>query len=190
MLELRRQAVHLIIFSLCAFPVIYLPLRTSTAIFASLLAISLSGGLILKYNLERFLPKNLRLVTILSQKAERKDGRLPFYGSTIGLVGILGALLVSGSKAFIPILILAWGDSASTVVGVYLGKTKLLAGRSLEGSVGFFLAALIPLFISTSLSDGKIIAIAFGATLTEIFSPVDDNLSIPIVSSLLLQLLA
>ncbi|MFH0961353.1 MAG: hypothetical protein V1820_01570 [archaeon] len=192
MLEIRRQAVHLILFSICAFPVIYFPLNVSIAIFSLLLSVSLSGGLILKYDLERFLPKKLRIVEVLSRKAERKEdaGKLPFYGSTIGLVGILAALLISGSKAFIPILILAWGDSTSTVVGIHLGKTNLFSGRSLEGSVGFFFAALIPLFISTSLSDGKIVLIALAATLTEIFSPVNDNLSIPIVTSLLLRLLA
>lgn len=194
MLEIRRQAIHLVLFGLCAFFVIYLPLSVTIPLVSFFLAVSILAGSILKFRLEeRFLPEKLRIVSRLfktTDKARSSAKKFPFYGSIIGLAGILASLLIVGSRAYIPILVLAWGDSASTLVGIYLGKTRLIKGRSLEGAIGFFLAACIPLFLATPLSDSKVILIALVGTLTEIFSPVDDNLSIPIATSLFLRFFA
>jgi phytol kinase len=195
MLEIRRQAVHLILFSLFAFLILYLPFWLSFAIAAGALAICALGAAAVVFKLERVFPKNLRLISYVAKAAERSGEkavykRIPFYGSIIGLIGIVASMLIVGTRAYIPILVLAWGDSASTVVGVYFGKHRLIQGRSLEGALGFFVAAVIPLFVLTSLSDGKVLFLAASATLVEIFSPVDDNLTIPIVVSALMKFLA
>ncbi len=194
MQEVRRQAIHLIAFSLCALMVFYLPLQLVIFAVSFCLACAIIGGLAVKFGLEeRIFPKGFRPISSIyyrSDKGRASAKKFPFYGAIIGLAGILASLLIVGSRAYIPILILAWGDSASTLVGIYFGRTKLIAGRSLEGAIGFFLVSLIPLFIATPLSEGKIFFLALAATLTEILSPIDDNLTIPIVSSFLIKLLA
>lgn len=193
MIEIRRQANHLLLFSLFAVAVIYLPLAVSIGITVFCLAGILALGAVAVFRIERKLGLPMRPIESVYLRTDRgrpgNQAKFPFYGTVLGLTGLLASMLIAGQLSYIPILILGWGDSASTIVGLYLGKHKLRKGRSVEGSIGFFLASLIPLFVLTTLPEGKIVFLCLAATLTEIFTPVDDNLSIPIVSALLLKLM-
>ena len=82
------------------------------------------------------------------------------------------------------ILMLIIGDSASTIVGRRFGRHKLPFKdlKSVEGSIAFFVVGflsaltLLPLFPS-------LIGALVGA-LTEAYSPIDDNIPVPIISAL------
>ncbi len=192
MLELRRQAFHLVSFSLFAVLLLYLPLHISAAVLAILLAglVFVSAAIVSGLE-EKILPPSLRIAKYIKKVADRdKDKQFPFYGAILGMVGIGLSVVFLGSRAYIPILVLGWGDSASTVVGVYFGRHKLLAGRSLEGAIGFFLASLVPLFLATSLSPWVAVFTALVGTVTEILSPIDDNVTIPLAVSVVLRFLA
>ena len=88
------------------------------------------------------------------------------------------------------IAVLGIADPAAAIVGRRFGKTKLVNGRSLEGSLTFFvvgtLAALaagllhLPLWTALAAALG---ASALGAV-TELYSrKIDDNFSIPLASA-------
>ena len=102
------------------------------------------------------------------------------------------------------ILPMAYGNGAASLVGEKYGKRryKLVADKSLEGSIAMFLASFFSLTISllffSSLYSfsvlGKIfpaLAAATVATLVESFTPLGfDNLTVPIFSALVFLLLS
>jgi phytol kinase len=84
------------------------------------------------------------------------------------------------------------------MIGKHFGKTRLINGKSLEGSLTMFVVSLIVLFMVTllgqpSLMNTSIVLIPFIAlliTLTELITPYGlDNLSIPVVTTLLFFLM-
>ena len=102
------------------------------------------------------------------------------------------------------ILPMAYGDSAASLVGERYGKTKykLIASRSLEGSIAMFLASFLSVvaslaFFSTLYSLLSLdwivaaFAVATVTTVTEALSPKgSDNLTVPAVGALMLLMLA
>jgi phytol kinase len=99
---------------------------------------------------------------------------------------------------------MTWGDALAAVVGQRIGQRRYsVAGstRSLEGSVGMFLvswaatlAALVllapgPLDFAATM--GAAATTALGAVLVEAFSPWGiDNLTVPVISAVVLVLMA
>ena len=82
------------------------------------------------------------------------------------------------------ILMLLLGDSASTIVGTRYGKHKLPFNglKSFEGSLAFFLVSILSVLTLLPLLPALIGALV--GTITEAYSPIDDNIPIPIVSAL------
>jgi dolichol kinase len=93
----------------------------------------------------------------------------------------------------VALAVLGAADPAAALVGRRFGRTKLVNGRSLEGSLAFTLvgtlAALSVLLIwHTDLSTRTIAAVAIGsalpAALAELLSRrIDDNLSVPLAAA-------
>ena len=75
-------------------------------------------------------------------------------------------------------------DGVATLAGMRFGRTRIYNGKSLEGTgAGIFVTFLVLLpFIS--VQGALIVAVIAG--IIEMFSPVDDNLVIPISICLLL----
>lgn len=100
------------------------------------------------------------------------------------------ALTSSALPCLLAVLVLAVGDPAAGLVGRRWGRTRLIAGRSLEGSLAFVavssvcvLAALA--LVYPHLAMGTRVALALGCgvvgSIVELTSRrVDDNLSIPL----------
>ena len=84
---------------------------------------------------------------------------------------------------------LVFGDAAAALVGIQFGKHRIFHGKSLEGSLAFFLVSLaVGLFFFSPL---PALVGAFLATLVELIPlPYNDNLWIPLVSALLLTFVA
>ena len=90
----------------------------------------------------------------------------------------------------IAVVVLAFGDPAAAVIGRRFGKTKLVNGRSLEGTLAFVGFGVLAAFGMMTLWYGTLplthrLLIAFTAVLpaalAELFSRrIDDNLSIPL----------
>jgi glycerol-3-phosphate acyltransferase PlsY len=89
---------------------------------------------------------------------------------------------------------LAFGDASATAVGERRGRTKLWGGKkSLEGTLAFFIASAVAGGVSSryySLPLTVIIAGAASAAIVEILPlKVNDNLTIPLLSGAVMQLI-
>ncbi|EKF86856.1 diacylglycerol/polyprenol kinase family protein [Methanobacterium formicicum] len=116
--------------------------------------------------------------------AKRDEDERGFVYFFIGIIITLYIFQFNMAIANAAILILLFGDSASTLIGRRFGRIKLpfQSHKTLEGSltflgVGFLVSLtqlpLIPAFIG-----------ALAGTLTEAYSPIDDNVPIPLISAL------
>ncbi len=113
----------------------------------------------------------------------REEEGPTFMGSTYFIFStILTILLFPKSIAITSILILILSDTAAALVGKGVGRIRIL-GKTLEGSIAFFLTSLFIVWIYPNLNRFSGSLAALGATLIEIL-PVrlNDNLSIPLVA--------
>jgi dolichol kinase len=123
------------------------------------------------------------LSTILS-KCKRSDDERGFLYFFIGIIATLYIFSFNIAIANSAILMLLLGDSASTLVGRKFGRHKLPFNnlKTFEGSFAFLIVGflssltLLPIFPS--------IIGALVGTLTEAYSPIDDNITVPIISAL------
>lgn len=91
--------------------------------------------------------------------------------------------------AFCAIAFLAIGDTFAALVGMSLGKRKILgSNKSLEGSLACFISTLIFGLIFLQHPTLAVVG-ALAATFAELgVIPLDDNIKIPIISGLALSL--
>lgn len=87
------------------------------------------------------------------------------------------------------IIIFLLGDSTATITGKKYGKTPLPFNKdkTVVGTVSFFIIAFIG-----ALTQVPLLPALFGAltgALTEAYSPVDDNIPIPLISALIMSLI-
>ena len=126
-----------------------------------------------------------RIIDFFLDKMERHVS-IPGIGALMFIIGAILVLSFSKSEttAVAILLIFAFGDGASTLVG-RLGHIRIPYNRqkTLEGTIAFILAAMIGSFPLIG-----IMSIPYSIALSIVESlpiPIDDNLSIPSVGALL-----
>ncbi len=185
MLELRRKLVHLL-FGNAVFALVWF-LPSPIYLLSLFLLVSLAVSWVYK----AYKPKLLDKLLSKFDRQEDLKSQFPAKGAVQFFLGcIMAILLFSKVNASLGILALAWGDSFSTIVGLYLGKWKYKLGSSIktiEGSAACFLASLLPLLFF--LSPAKAILAAIAATIIEAFAFLNDNLLIPVAVAAVLTLL-
>ncbi len=130
---------------------------------------------------------------------KKEPGRI--LGSTYFLAAsLLSILIFEKGIAIAALLFSTFGDAASTIVGVKYGRTKLFRGKSLEGSLAFFIICFfVGLFLICSRRmfidlDGParlllILIGSFAASLIEVLPiRLDDNLTIPLFSGAVMEM--
>ncbi|MGB7969410.1 MAG: diacylglycerol/polyprenol kinase family protein [Methanobacterium sp.] len=115
---------------------------------------------------------------------KRHDDERGFLYFFIGIIGTLYIFRFNMAIADAGILMLILGDSASTIIGTRYGKHKLpfKSLKSFEGSLAFFFVSFL-----SALTLLPLVPVLFGAlvgTITEAYSPIDDNIPVPIISAL------
>jgi dolichol kinase len=133
------------------------------------------------------------IIAKLILKSEReKDKEFPGKGALRFFVGTLLVLLIFRNSPDIvvgAVTVLALGDSASTLVGVSVGKHRLSYNKekSLEGSLGGFSAAFIGLSLLTSFGfQINLVAALVGSLVESLPLGIDDNLTVPISTGLVI----
>jgi dolichol kinase len=113
----------------------------------------------------------------------REEEKQKMMGSTYFLFSsILTILLFPKSIAIVSLLILILADTAGALIGKWIGKVPVF-GKTLEGSMAFFIIAILIVWSYPQLSRFPGSLAALGATLIEILPiKVDDNLTIPLVA--------
>jgi len=142
-----------------------------------------------------------KLLLSFLEQFKRKKEKQPFFAIFSFLLSSTICLILFGKAiAIISILVLAFGDSASALIGSKFGRTKLFWNRelSLQGSLAFFAAASLstylflvffPQFLVAPILFVSIIAAAVGA-LTETIPTVNDNTTIPLAVGVSIWLLS
>jgi dolichol kinase len=127
-----------------------------------------------------FIEKNMK-----KEESNRLSGSF-FYI----LSGLITITFFEKNIAISSLFILSIADPLSSLLGSRFGRVHLF-GKSLEGTMTFFAASFLILRVF-SFSLPIAVAGAFIASLTELFSsrPIDDNLSIPLVTALAMTLLS
>jgi dolichol kinase len=181
MLELRRNMAHLLLGSFFAFLVVTLPREIVIACNVLLI-----GGLIVSSFL--YQKHKIAVLTWLFTRFDR-PGKFTAKGAIIFFVGtLIAVLLFPPLFAALSILVLAISDSLATIAGHYLGKHILLKKKTIEGTLVFFACTLVILVMFVAPVKALLIALIVSAT--ELVTPtyLDDNLTIPFVTGLLLSL--
>ncbi|WFN37428.1 phosphatidate cytidylyltransferase [Methanomicrobium antiquum] len=174
MKETYRQFSHLLFgLLICAF--IYIA-KTEVSIYTFIAVIF--TGVIIADAISRGI--NVPLFSYLIKKLER-DGSFPGKGALFFFVGVLFCLRFFGEDITITsIIVLSVLDSVSTVAGLNFGKHKIYGKKSLEGTVLGITASIFVLIFFISPITAVILSVIAG--IAELISPVDDNLTIPVVS--------
>ncbi len=126
----------------------------------------------------------------------RESERTTLTGSPWYILGTLcAAAFFDLPVAIVAVAFLAFGDVSATTVGEIWGKTKLWDGKkSLEGTVAFFVAGIVAGVVISRfypMDMAVIIAGAVSAAIVEILPlKVNDNLTIPLLSGAVMQLVA
>ncbi len=127
------------------------------------------------------------LFSYLISKLEREDA-FPGKGTIFFFISTLFCLAFFGSEStVIAIVMLAVLDSISTVAGISFGKKKIYNNKSLEGTACGIGAGFVVMLFFTGPINAIILAAAAG--ITELVSPVDDNLTIPPVTCIMLWII-
>ena len=92
-------------------------------------------------------------------------------------------LLFSKSLAIASLMIMSISDTLAAIIGRLYGSIHI-NGKTLEGSIAFFLSSVVSVSIFPKLNLLTAIISVIIATITELYSAVDDNLSVPISFSL------
>lgn len=124
---------------------------------------------------------------VVHQHEHRRINSATWYSTALVVLAATGSSVL----AAVAVTVLGVGDPLAGLIGRRFGKHKLLHGRSLEGSLAFFVSAtgavfvLLRLLHSSTLSGGAALAVAgcaaFTGAVAELVSlKVDDNLSVPL----------
>ncbi|MGB9936238.1 MAG: diacylglycerol/polyprenol kinase family protein [Methanobacterium sp.] len=126
--------------------------------------------------------------SFILRKCKRDEDERGFVFFFLGIILTIYFFQFNIAIVNAAILILLFGDSASTIIGKKYGTKPLPFNRekTVIGSVAFFTVAFIGAFTQVPLLPAFIGAL-FGA-LTEAYSPVDDNIPIPLISALVMSM--
>lgn len=182
MREFFRKLVH-IIFGLGIAALIQFALES---IALPALMIGTFAGIVFRDALVR--GYRIPLVSDLIDKLERENVR-PGKGALYFALSSLFCLVIFEKEVVVPAIVaLALLDGVATLVGYYYGKHLIVQGKTAEGTIAGILLtsfALLPL-----LSPFQAVVSAVIAGLVELFSPIDDNLTIPVFVCAALTLMA
>jgi len=175
-----RKLFH---FSGIIIPVIYLLTEKQTALIVT------SAIFVVDIVLETLRIKGFMNVAFIEENMKKEESNRLSGSFFYVLSGLITIIFFKKNIAVSSLFILSIADPLSSLLGSRFGRVRLF-GKSLEGSIIFFATSFLILWIF-SFSIPIVAAGAIIASLTELFSsrPIDDNLSIPLVTALALALL-
>ena len=192
--ELYRKSIHLSSLWIPLF--IYFVHPGVSIVFFSLLFV---GNVLIEYGNYKKYPWARRtfgsLFFRMLRNKETTHGKFQVSGSLyVLLAAIACTLLFPQPVAVISLSVMLISDTSAALFGKAYGTRKLYKNKSLEGTVAFFLSALIVKMLCEPIyhfTYAGVIACA-AASFAEMFEDkleVDDNLSIPLVVGTVLVIL-
>lgn len=121
-------------------------------------------------------------ITNMSRRNRDKEQSITWGPITLAIGSMACFLTLPLHYASVGVLALAFGDGLASLVGVSFGATKLLFGKSLEGSSACFLGVFISSYSLTGNIKNSFI-LALTVTVVEILPLKDiDNIVIPVLA--------
>ena len=186
--ELKRKAIHLASFSI---PIAYYlsPPSWSRNWQRALLAL-----VILSLAIEVVRLHNPRIRNVFRHffgELLRNHEEVSLLGSTYLLIAMLLTLhLFEKPVAFLALGFLNLGDTVAAIVGKWIGKVRLLGGKTLEGSAACLLVCFGLTFFMPDIPWYVGLVGALTATVFELLPiPLDDNFRIPLSAGFAMELL-
>jgi len=182
--EFKRKAIHFVALSI-PLGYFFLPKRTALLILLPIVLLILVGDLI---RLKELPGADLikRLFGAMLRDHENAD----LSGASYILTGAtLTIALFSKPVALAALGFIILGDIAAALVGRRYGRIKI-GDKTVEGSLTFFGVCFLVALVVPNLSLGIGLIGALIATIIEALTlPVDDNLIVPLISGLAMQIL-
>ena len=182
MREIPRKLVH-IIFGLGIAALIQL---TPLHIALPVLMTGTFAGIIIRDALVRGF--RIPMISVLVEKLERENVR-PGQGALSFAMSSLFCLVLFEKEVVVPaVVILSLLDGVATLAGYYFGNHPVVGKKTAEGTIagiGVTFFALLPLLPPVQAAVSVLLA-----GITELLSPVDDNLTIPVIVCVALTLMA
>jgi dolichol kinase len=134
---------------------------------------------------------NARLMRLFGPVAHAHEWREVNSATWYATALVLMALVVPLQAAELGIIVLAVADPMAALVGRRFGRRRLASGRSLEGAIAFATTGALAVLAwttvvgtyETSRVGVAIVAGVVGALVELLVSRVDDNLAIPLATS-------
>lgn len=182
--ELLRKSIHLLGLIL---PVIYFfldkPMMSILVGMLTGIAVTIE---LMKWFSPRFSDFFFQIFAPMLRIHERKGA---MTGATYYVISaFLCILFFAKTLAIVCIFFMVLGDLAAALVGRMWGRTRLLGSKSLEGSAACFIVCAVIALVKLH----PVIAIigALVATIVEMLPvPIDDNLTVPLVSGAVMHFL-
>lgn len=176
-LETRRQILHFM--GISAAVLLFFFGRNITLIVLGALISFFLILLALRKPLEKTIIG--KFIKLFERKDEALKGSVYFYTSCLILAMFFPEWIAAAG-----ITVLAIADSLSTYFGYNYGRNKIFfnKNKSIQGSLAFFISCFAILALFISLLPAGIIAVV--VTLVEALPKIDDNISVPIMTALLL----
>jgi len=187
MLEYKRKLVHVLGGVATALLVLNVP-KSVSLLFVSLVLVFLSVLSLLSVQ-----EKTRRIADIILPHFDREHDIkvFPCKGAIKFFAGIIFPIVLFNARtAAAGILVLAVGDGLAGLIGHYAGRHRFYKRKSIEGTLAFFSSSFfcLLLFSEGLIAPHWILAVSAIMALWETISPIDDNISIPVLASSLLFL--
>ena len=182
--ELLRKSIHL---SGLILPIIYFFMDKPTM----LIGVGILTGIAIAVELMKWIsPRFGNLFSqIFAPMLRRHERKGAITGATYYIISTFLCILFFGKTlAIVCIFFMVLGDLAAALIGKMWGRTKLLGTKSLEGSAACFVVCAIIALVKLHPVIGIIGALV--ATIVEMLPfPIDDNLTVPLVSGAVMHFL-
>ncbi len=133
----------------------------------------------------------LRLFKPLVEKFEREENlERPGIQALYANLGVFLSYLLFGKTSLVGVLVLAVGDSLSTLVGKSFGKRGLFfnPSKSWEGTFSFFLGSYPVSLLFLGVEEAVVVCVVT-ALVESSKIKIDDNLTVPLTASALAYLM-
>jgi len=180
--EIRRKIFHLVSLVI---PLGYMMLDREL----TLKAVAVSFVVVITMELARlFIPRFRSKIHPFFSSIMRGAEEKKLSGVTYMLIGAwLTIYLFEKEVAIIALLLVSISDAAAAIVGTAYGKIHLWQ-KTFEGSVAFFTVTGIMMILVSDLSlEQKVVGMIVGTLVELLPIPVNDNLSLPIVTAIAMQ---
>lgn len=126
----------------------------------------------------------LKKFRLLARAEEEKT----LSGMTAYFLGASLALIFSNAThAAILLIVVAIADPLASFMGIKFGAKKLYQNKSWVGFVTYLILTAVIFSLAVDFSNIEIVTLALTLALAESFMPLNDNISVPLVGSLLLS---